>query len=388
AYWSAAHLLPLLLPTCRCSDSIADPDHPENAEEGAYYLWTAEEVRGVLGEPVAGWFCSHYGVGAEGEWVLSETQTLEETAAQAGMDASIVANALAEARRKLLEHRNRRPRPARDEKILTCWNGLMLSALARAARVLGDDRYLDAASACVRFLGSRLAGGEGLLRRYWRGEAGIPAFLEDYAYLVQGLLDLYEASLDPVYLDWGVKLWARQAELFEDSEGGGYFSTRRDAALPVRFKDDYDGAEPSANSISALNALRLAAITGREEYREQARRTLAAFGRQLAVAPDSLPLMVVAALYERSGMRQVVFRGDVRGEAVRRLRRVVDRGFYPDVVVLAVEPQEEPAWRAALAGGSSEAAAHVCENFACQAPVDDPEELARQLRTGRTPLAG
>ncbi len=363
------------------ADSALDAAHPDATEEGAYYLWSAEEVRAVLGEPTAAWVCAHYGVQAEGRWVLREAQTLEETAQRAGMDAAQASRTLSEARKKLLARRDARPAPVRDDKILTCWNGLMLSALARAARVLEQDSYLEAAIACARFLRERLTAGEALLRRYWRGEAGIPAFLEDYAFLIQGLLDLYEASLEESHLSWAVRLADEQSALFEDVVHGGFFTARGDAALPVRLKDHYDGAEPSANSVSVLNSLRLFALTGRAEFHEQARRTLAAFGRQLHHAPDSLPLMLAAVLYEPTGFRQVVLQGNPADAGLRRLRRVVDVGFFPDVVVLAAADRGPVAWSGRVPGEVGGPAAHLCENFSCRAPVSDPAELARQLRS-------
>lgn len=363
------------------ADSAPDPARPHETEEGAFYLWTAAEIREALGEPLAGWFCAHYGVDSEGQWVLCEAQTLDETAALAGLKAETMASALADARRRLLARRNSRPRPGRDEKILTAWNGLMISALARAARVLGADEYLDAAAACARFIERRLCGPRGLWRRYCRGDAGVPAFLEDYAFLVQGLLDLYEAVLDEKYLSWAVRLAEEQSSLFEDPVLGGFFSAREDPALPLRIKDDYDGAEPSANSVSAWNALRLAALTGRDAFGEQARRTITAFGRQLVSQPDSMPLMLAAALYQQAGLRQVVLHGDAQDLGVRRLRRVVDAGFFPDVVVLRAPSDAPPSGTGDTAPQRSAAVAHVCENFSCQAPVGDPQELAQQLRS-------
>jgi uncharacterized protein YyaL (SSP411 family) len=359
------------------ADSAPDPERPDQTEEGAFYLWTADEVRAALGRPVADWFCLRYGVEAAGAWVLWEAADLSE-AATAGVGEAEIAVALAEARRKMLAARERRPRPARDEKILAGWNGLMLSALARAFRVLGESRYLEAAEACARFLTARMYDGRTLWRRFWRGEAGIPAFLEDYAFVIQGLLDLYETGFEPRPLALAVELSRQQCELFEDPDGGAFFSAWEDPMIPIRLKDDYDGAEPSANSVAVWNCLRLAALTGEEQWRQKAERTLSAFGRQLATLPDSLPLMLAAAMYLPGGLRQVVVRGALHSAEFRALVRVVHQGFYPDVVLL--EPHSAGAgWARDLPPAQARAEAHVCENFSCRAPVNEAGELALQL---------
>jgi len=360
------------------ADSAPDPDRPDDTEEGAFYLWTAEQVQAALGEPAASWFCARYGVEERGAWVLHEALSVAEVARASGAAEAAIAAALEEARRKLLEERERRPRPARDEKILAGWNGLMLSALARASRVLGEWRYFEAAQACARFLTTRMYDGRTLWRRWWRGEAGIPAFLEDHAFVIQGLLDWYETGFESRALELALELSRQQCELFEDPVGGAFFSAREDPMIPIRLKDDYDGAEPSANSVAVWNCLRLAALTGEELWRQKAERTLSAFARQLATLPDSLPLMLAAAMYLPGGLRQVVVRGEPQSPEFRALTGVVHQGFYPDVVLL--EPHSAGAgWVRDLPVHKQQVEAHVCENFSCRAPVSDPGELAHQL---------
>ncbi len=232
------------------ADSVIDPAHPDVKGEGAFY---------VLG--------------------------------QGDKDA-------------LLAERSKRPRPHRDDKILTGWNGLMISAFALGARVLGDPRYLAAARGSAAFVLSRLYDTEtgDLRRRYREGETAIPAFLDDYAFFTQGLLDLYEASAEAVFLETAVRLTEKQRELFEDRERGGFFSTAtRDTSLLLQLKDDHDGAEPSGNSVAALNLLRLAEITGRRDFLDCADRTLRAFAAQLHRAPAALPRMLAALAFSLSG---------------------------------------------------------------------------------------
>jgi uncharacterized protein YyaL (SSP411 family) len=288
------------------ADSAPDPDHPEIHREGAFYLWTRSEIEQLLGPSMAEWCCRRYGVepggnvrdDPHGEFVgrniLFEAHCLEATAEQAA------------AVEKLRTARQGRPRPHRDDKILTAWNALMISALTRAAMALKELRYLAAARCAADFLRSHCLeerdGALTLWRRYRDGEAAIGGFLEDYAFLVQALLDLHEAEASPRDLDLAVRLTARQRELFEDPEEGGFFSApAQDAGLVLRLKDDHDGAEPAGNSIAVLNLLRLAQRTGHQEYRALAERTLEAFSGRCSAAPEALPQLLAARLETKSG---------------------------------------------------------------------------------------
>jgi peroxiredoxin len=196
-----------------------------------------------------------------------------------------------------IEARAQRPRPHRDDKILTAWNGLMISAFAVAAGVLNEPRYLAAARAAASFVLSHLCDTQSgrLWRRFRQEEAAVAGFLDDYAFFTQGLLDLCEATLDPAHLASAQRLTDTQRELFEDRERGGFYSTSgEDNSLVLRLKDGHDGAEPSGNSVAALNLLRLAQITGRGDLRESMQRIFAAFGAELSASPAALPAMLVA----------------------------------------------------------------------------------------------
>jgi hypothetical protein len=285
------------------ADSALDPARPEHKREGAFYLWTRNEIEALLGQPASEWFCFRCGVdafgnaGAElpGRNVLFEAHTLEETATRFGRPVEEVREALATAAETLRTARQSRPRPHRDDKVLTAWNGLMIWALARAARVLQEPRYLAAARRAADFLRARRlteqAGGLALSRC-----SGIPGFLDDYAFFVQGLLDLHDADPDSRHLELALRLTERQHELFEDPDSGGFFSTAPAPDLILRLKDDHDGAEPSGNSIAVLNLLRLARLTGRDDFRASADRALDAFASRCASFPDSLPLLLSAKI--------------------------------------------------------------------------------------------
>ena len=386
------------------ADSAADPAHPEAKSEGAFYLWTRPEIEAAVPSPAAGWFCYRYGVRNEGNAeaeadqhgeftgknILYQVHTVEETAREAGRPAAEVAAALEEAERTLFDRRARRPRPYRDDKILTAWNGLMISALARAGAALGEPAYTEAARAAAEFAAARLwdpATGI-LLRRYREGEAAIPGFLDDYAFLAQACLDLYEAVFDPRWLRLAETLTDAMRARFEDAGEGAFFSTAADdAALVMRMKDDYDGAEPSGNSVAALNLLRLAAMAGRPDLREAADRALAAFAGRLASAGLAVPQMLSACEFALAPRREVVIVGERGASDTHALIRVLHARFLPGAVALLVDGEEarQALGRnlTAVAGMSKlegRAAAYVCENYACRLPVSSPEQLAELLQ--------
>ncbi len=382
------------------ADSVIDPARPEEKGEGAFYIWSKEEIEGLLGEPVAEWFCFRFGVEAEGNVrhdlhgeflgknILYEAHSIEETARHFSADAATVGRALEDARRRLLAARNKRPRPHRDDKILTSWNGLMISALAVASGALGEQRYLEAADRAARFLLEKLYDpvSGSLLRRYRGGEAAIPGFLDDYAFLLAGLLDLYEAGFNIEYLRTAVRLAEQLIERFEDRFAGGFFAAAEgDDSLVLRLKDDYDGAEPSGNSVAALGLLRLAEMTGRREFRQAAERTLEAFAARIASLPTALPQMLVAADFALAKPKQILIAGSNSDPRTRTLAAEVRRRFLPHrTLLLAEEPAR--AWLGRelpvigqvreIDGGP---AAYVCENYACRLPVTGVDELAELL---------
>ncbi|HVX67882.1 MAG TPA: thioredoxin domain-containing protein, partial [Bryobacteraceae bacterium] len=297
------------------ADSALEAADPARKAEGAFYVWTAAEIERIAGQPAAAWFAWHYGVQPDGNVrddphgefsrknILFGAHTEQETAQQFGRPEAEVRETLEAVRARLLDARAARPRPHLDDKILTAWNGLMISALSKGAGVLADVRYLDAARRAAEFVLTRMyeAGSGTLLRRFRDGEAAIPGFLDDYAFFVQGLLDLYQAGFNLAHLNAATELAAAMIARFEDAEGGGFFaSPRGDESLVLRLKDDYDGAEPSGNSIAILDCLRLARIAASTALEGAAARALAAFASRLEAAPVALPRMLVALDYSRT----------------------------------------------------------------------------------------
>jgi len=384
------------------ADSLLEPGKPEHAE-GAFYVWEAKEIDRILESDTAAVFNYYYGVEATGNVppqqdirgeltgknILVVRHTVAQTAAQFGQSEAEVRGLLAAARKKLFEARSRRPRPALDDKVLTAWNGLMISALARAAQVLDEPRYLAAAQSAARFIQANLHDPkeDKLKRRYRDGHVAIDAFLEDYAFLIQGSLDLYEASFDVRWLSWAVHLQEKQDELFWDSSVGGYFATSgKDPSLLLRMRDDYDGAEPAANSIAAMNALRLWQVTDRQEWRQKADKTFAAFASRLRTAPESLPQLVVAMDFSFSKPKQIVIAGAPQAADTRALLRLVHERFIPNKILLLADGaagQEQLAqWLPFVKfvrQKEGRATAYICENYVCKLPTSDPKVVARLL---------
>ncbi len=384
------------------ADSAIDPEEPDVKGEGAFYIWTAEEIREHVARPAADWFSYRYGV-AEGGNVASDPHSeftgrnilyraasVEDTAQQFGRSLEEIQAGLGQAEATLLEVRSKRVRPHLDDKVLTAWNGLMISAFTLGGAVLEEPRYAEAARRAAEFLIATMWSPTPgvLLRRYRQGDAAIPGFLDDYAMFVQALLDLYEAQFDLRHLELAVRIAGRQGELFEDRERGGFFSSGAgDSSLVMRVKDDYDGAEPSGNSVAVMNLLRLAQVTNRADLRESAERALAAFAPRLSAAPVGLPQMLVACEFFLGEPRQIVLVGEREGVDTQALVRTFYSRFVPNRVVLLVDSE---ATRRGLAAGipavgqmqkvDGRAAAYVCRNYTCQLPVSGPAEFAELIQ--------
>src|SRR5262249_26462228 len=264
----------------------------------------------VLGKEAAKVFNFRFGVRAAGNvpaendvegWlklknVLFQEHSLAETSRKFGINEKQLGDALEQARAKLDAVRRLRPRPPTDTKVVTAWNALMISALAEAGAVLEEPRYLEAANRAANFLQAKLyspASGR-LKRRYGGGTSGIPGYASDYAFLIQGLLDLYEASFDVRRITWALSLQESQNRLFWDSQSGGYYSGEPDRFVVLRTRESYDSSEPSANSVAAMNLFRLWQITGQQKWKSYADKTLAAFSQPLQEVPETLPLMAAA----------------------------------------------------------------------------------------------
>ncbi len=384
------------------ADSLFEQGKPEHGE-GAFYVWKADEIESVLGRSTAAVFDFCYGVKSKGNApdgsdphhefvgknILIQKESSEAAAAKFKVSLHEVEQALGNARQKLVEVRARRPRPPLDDKIVTAWNGLMMSAFARASQVLEDPAYLRAATRSASFLRDKLydaTRGE-LIRSYRQGAGAARGFVDDYACLIQGLLDLYEASFDIQWLRWAIQLQEKQDALFWDPQNGGYFSiSGGDKNILVRMKEDYDGAEPSANSVSALNLLRLSQMTDGAASRQRAEKTLAHFATRLKNGPANLPQMLVALDWYLSKPKQIVLAGQAGSPETRLMLRTVQRQLIPSKIILLADGGDGQEFLSSrlefiksmkmLHGKTT---AYVCENFVCQMPTDDLETFEKLL---------
>jgi uncharacterized protein YyaL (SSP411 family) len=372
------------------ADSVIDPADPHEKGEGAFYIWAHSEIVELAGQPAANWFCYRYGVepagnvrrDPQGEFtgrnILFEAHSVAETAHHFEVDETAVVESLRTTSDKLLAARSTRVRPHLDDKVLAGWNGLMISAFAQAGAVLEEPRYTQAARRAAGFITQNMLRDDVLYRRFRDGETAIPGFLDDYAGFVHALIDLYETSLDAQYLNLAVQLAHTMIELFEDRDAGGFFSTTGgDPSLVMRIKDDYDGAEPSGNSIAALDLLRLAATTGDRGFRQTAERTLAAFARKMSEQPAGLPQMLVAYQWSIAKPLQVILAGDPSAPETQAMVSAVHRRFLPSrVIAMAPDSGPEARFMKALFNRTT---AYLCENFACQLPVTSVTNLESML---------
>ncbi len=368
------------------ADSVVDPARPEEKAEGAFYVWTQAEIVEALGEPRAAWFGYHFGVKADGNVeedphheftgknILYVARSIRQTAEHFGVPVGEVSDAIAEATEILMARRGERVRPHCDDKILTAWNGLMISALAKGAQVLNEPRYAEAAQRAADCIAKNLWKDGVLLRRFRDGEAAIPGFLDDYAFFGLALVDLYETTFSLEDLRLAETLADQMIARFADPAGGFFATPAGDERMILRLKDDYDGAEPGGNSMAALLLLRLAAMLQRDDFRAHADRTIVAFGDRMKEHAAGVPQMLCAYLYSMAKGRQVV----LAGEDVSRLAEVVRRVFSPHQVVIRASA-EFPS-EAVQAMVTETATAYVCENFTCELPVTTPEALAAKIQ--------
>ena len=367
-------------------------DADTEGEEGRFYVWTPAQLAEALGADDAKLFALRYGVTPQGNFehgtsVLHEAHTLERVAAAAGAHETETEARLAAMRGRLLAARTTRPRPLRDDKVLAAWNGLAIAACARGALVLDDPALAAAAARAAAFVWTKLRDpATSTLYRRWRdGEAAGEGQLDDYAYLVRGLLQLYRATFDASWLERAVALTELQVARFWDEEDGAFFeSPAGDASVRVRMKDGFDGAEMAGNSVAAENLVRLAALTEREDWRVKSARVLDYYARRLSGNAWAMPQMLVAMDLAAHGSRHVVIAGEPSPgrEALLAVARARFRPF-DDVLVVDDGSRAQLArlapFAASLRPQDGRATGFVCLDRVCRLPVTDPAAFAAQL---------
>jgi uncharacterized protein YyaL (SSP411 family) len=397
----------------------ADSIPPEGAgapgarkSEGAFYLWRAGEVDELLGEdaPV---IRKRFGIEPGGNApsdpqqeftgrnLLYIARSVDELAAESGKAPDDIIAAIRRSRVAMFEHRLQRPRPERDDKILTVWNGLMIAAFARTARVLTAsseggralaDPYVNAARQAARFLRERMWNetDRRLLRRYRKGQADIDAYAEDYGCLIFGLIELFQADPDPEWLEWAVTLQHRQDELFWDEAGAGWFSTTgRDPSVLLRMKDEYDGAEPAASSMAVMNLLMLSHLLGDDvepTWTERIERTLGAFHERLEQLGRGVPMMAAALSTYVAGVQQiVVIEGQDGQEGQEGLERALGRRYLPFAIQLRLTNERQRRlggslpFIEAMTPVDGKTSVYVCRDRTCRAPATAIDDLEGAL---------
>jgi uncharacterized protein YyaL (SSP411 family) len=357
--------------------------------EGKFFVWTPEDVHAVLGEDqgnlVGGFFGLTEAGNFEGKTIFNVPQPPEDFSQEYGIPLDQLMDTVQAAKKALLLAREERVHPMRDDKVLSSWNGLMLRALAEAGAVLGREDYLDAARKNADFLLTNLFDGNRLLRTYRDGHAKLLGYLEDHAFVADGLLALYEATFEGRWLGQAAALADSMIQLFWDEDIGGFYDTGADHEdLVVRPRDTFDNAQPCGGSVAADVLLRLAVLTGNQDYSEKGAKPLAALQQLMARAPSGFGQWLGAVDFHLSQPKEIVIIGPAGDPATKRLMETVYGSFLPNKVVAGTDPGQENAGlelplledRGMVEGRPT---AYVCQNYACKLPVTGPEALAEQL---------
>lgn len=348
-------------------------------KEGEYYIWTTEELKTLLApeemEAVSAAYCVHPdGNFEEGRSILNMGAEFEWQHKSVG--------AVASGLKKLFEARKRRQRPHLDDKVLTSWNGLTISALCKGFQVLGNSEYLLAAQRCATFLQQKLYINGALLRRHRAGEAKIAGCLEDYAYLIEALLHLYESDFDSKWLMWAKDLQTTQDAKFWDLKGGGYFFSEAEELL-TRQKEFIDGAVPSGNSVSIVNLLRLHAFFGVKEYSDRAQDILKAVSGSMHRHPAAFPKTMQGLDFLLDRSKEIVIIRDQESDSYRALLHFVNSTFLPNKAVMSEIDAKAATSPLPLVRGRNvtgdKIAVYVCEKQACSLPTMKIEEAKEKI---------
>ncbi len=374
-------------------------DADSEGEEGRFYVWSAAEIQSIVGEEDAALFCKAYNIRREGNFFDEATRRLtgkniphltmstEALAQMTGAEHRELGDRLSKIREKLHQVRYKRVHPYKDDKVLTDWNGLMIAALAVGGRLLDSGSLTEAARKAALFVLTRLKKDGRLLKRYRQGTAALPAHLDDYAFMVWGLLELYETTFEPQYLKEALALNQTQLDHFFDNSSGSFFFTADDTEeILVRQREFYDGAVPSGNSLAALNNLRLAGLTGNTKLEDTALGILRACAGDLHRQPAAHTQMLAAVSFALGPSLEVVIAGEPAAADTKDMIRELRSRFIPNMTVLlrpagkqGSELTELAPFCGAMSAVDGKATAYVCRNNSCQPPVTDVGQLKALL---------
>ena len=355
-------------------------DADSEGEEGKFYVWTLDEIKNILTQQEAELAVKVFNVSGEGNYL--EESTREKT----GKNILHFTENLTElevVRKKLFENRVKRIHPHKDKKILTSWNGLMIVALAKGAQVFGESKFTVAAVRATDFILSKMFSGGKLLHCYCSGKASVNAHLDDYAFLVWGLLELYEATFELKYLKSAIELNNLMIKhCWDDKNGGLYFTADYDEDLIVRQKEIYDGAIPSGNSVAMLNLLRISEIMGDSKLKEKAEKIMSAFSANLKQAPIAYTQLLVALDYLAGPPCEIILAGDIKSADSQSMLNVVRSEFLPNKIILFKNDDELSKiakYTSSYKCVDGKTTSFICKNYNCNLPLTDENEVKKIL---------
>lgn len=364
-------------------------DADSEGEEGKFYIWTPNEIKGILGNEIGTLFCQVYDISESGNFEGKNIPNringnLAEFAASNGLKITDLTRKLEEARIKLFEYRDQRVHPFKDDKILTSWNGLMIAALAKGARVFENEEYSLAAERAIEFIEKNLKVDGRLMVRYRDGEVKYKGFIDDYAFLLWGYIEMYESTLRLGYLQKAKSLATEMLELFWDQEEGVFFFSGSDhEELLVRQKETYDGAIPSGNSVAAMQMLRLARLTGEYELEEKVQQIFVANAVQLNHYPEGHTFLLQCFLLTQMKMKEVVALISTNDGETAPFIKELQQGFYPEITYLVSDNHEKLTQIAPVTKDykmvNQKTTIYVCENFVCSKPVTSSNEALKLI---------
>ncbi|MBI3991063.1 MAG: thioredoxin domain-containing protein [Candidatus Omnitrophica bacterium] len=371
-------------------------------KEGAFYAWRKDDVLKILGKETGEIFCYYFGIEEKGNVrqdplgefrgknILCVAHNTDETANHFKKTVKDIEDTIISAKNKVYAARAKRARPHLDDKILVDWNGLMISGLAVGSRVLNEPRYASAAEKSAKFILERLKNKDGrLLHRYRGGESSIPAMIDDYAFFIQGLLDLYEATFKPDYLREAALLAEEMLNFFWDESNGGFFFTAKDAEkMFIRRKEIYDGAIPSGNSVAAIVLLKLGRFTMNNKFEDKAEALFKTFSGDISQAPGAFPQMLIALDFALGPTKEIVITGEENAQDTNLMINRIYKYFIPDKIVIFRPSSEEKAkditsivpFLKGLIPIEGKSTAYICENYACNLPVNSIEKMEEILK--------
>ncbi len=365
-------------------------DADSEGVEGKCYVWTPDEIIKILGEKDGKIFCDFYDVSKEGNFeeknILHVDKEINAFAKLEGVKLEDLQEMLGKARAKLFTVREKRIHPHKDDKILTSWNGLMIAAMAKGAQALNEPKYAQAAVRAADFILNTLRLKDGsLLKRYRLGEAAIPGHLDDYAYFVWGLIDLYEATFEVKYLKTALELNKLMIDDFLDEKGGGFFfSGKRNEQLIAQTKEIYDGATPSGNSVALMNILRLSRMTGNLDLTNISGQIMRTFAETVNNYPSGYAQFLCALDFALGSTKEIVIAGEPGSDDTKQILKEIRKRFLPGKVVILHQEKDKSVEE--IIGFVKEqktidgkATAYICENYACKAPANDMNQIKKLL---------